>query len=246
MMRAEKVAWWWWFWIQLFCVSCRRPSSTLKWTRTKPGQATRVLSVALFHLFLANWCFLMLPNKCIYITADFSSNWRSGELFLTIYLTTMVLSYHCHVLVHIWKAEVTLRASVLKSLIIQPENSNLIPIWKKPPPKVLLSVGCRRLGVSKWPLGLDIVSQKRLWISHKPYQSPALPSPSLSRSPIKMHEGWTEFPKEDINNLVILMVEKIHTVITHAWNDPLRSSTAQASGRFVMKIHLKSELIRLF
>lgn len=50
-----------------------------------------------------------------------------------------------------------------------------------------MAIRRQRFGASKLPRGLDIVSSTQSWISHKLYQSPAQPNPSLSWSPIEMH-----------------------------------------------------------
>lgn len=126
------------------------------------------------------------------------------------YIYIYTVSYHYHVLVYIWLAHMGQNPSVLKPLIKQAENSNLISHQK-----------C-------WHLygGEDSEWVNDLWdwtlchaggyefLTNCIKVSPGRlhPSAGVPLRCIKMQEGWTESPKEDINNLVILMVR---TAVTH-------------------------------
>lgn len=92
----------------------------------------------------------MLPNKCIYITADFSSNWRSGELFFNYIFdhNGIIISLSClgaHMKSRSGSEGFCAETFDYTGREFQPHSQ----LEKKLPPNVLLSVGCRRLGVSK-------------------------------------------------------------------------------------------------
>lgn len=159
---------------------------------------------------------------CLHI-ADFTSDGRSPRRalkmnFLNIYIDPL---WYYHIIIMSWgtsKKHPRVRILLCWNLWLNRQKTpTSFPIKNPPlPAKVLASVRWRRLGVSKWPLGLDIVSRRRFWISHKLYQSlgrPLHPSAKVPLRCIKMQEGWSEPPEEDINNLVILMVG---TAVTHA------------------------------